>query len=177
VDARGGRWVIGALTLVLVGLLVGIGLLVTSRDSVDEDLTRTHHEIAAAARAEALAFLTVDHEDMDPLVDAVLAGATGRFKEQYESQHERLTREAVRTEATSTAEVVALGVGGFTEDSGSVLIAANSTIANTTCTTDRMITPRTVSNSVARRFAGVIDVIARTRLRGLLSTDAGFRRS
>jgi Mce-associated membrane protein len=123
--------VIGALTLVLVGLLVGIGLLVTSRDSVDEELTRTHHEIAAAARAEALAFLTVDHEDMDPLVDAVLAGATGRFKEQYESQHERLTREAVRTEATSTAEVVALGVGGFTEDSGSVLIAANSTIANT----------------------------------------------
>ena len=130
-DARGGRWVIGALTLVLVGLLVGIGVLVTSRDSVDEGLTETHHEIAAAARAEALAFLTVDHRNMDPLVDAVLAGATGSFKEQYESQREKLTSEAIRTEATSTAEVVALGVGGFTEDSGYVLIAANSTVANT----------------------------------------------
>ncbi len=129
-DTRGGRWLIGALALVLVGLLVGIGVLVTSRDSVDEDLTETHHEIAAAARAEALAFLTVDHEDMDPLVDAVLAGATGSFKEQYESQREMLTSEAVRTEATSTAEVVALGVGGFTDDAGDVLIAANSTVTN-----------------------------------------------
>ena len=130
-DARGGRWMIGVLTLVLVGLLVGIGVLATSRDSVDEDLTETQHEIAAAARAEALAFLTVDHEDMDPLVDAVLAGATGGFKEQYASQRKTLTSEAVRTEATSTAEVVALGVGTFTDDAGDVLVAANSTVTNT----------------------------------------------
>jgi Mce-associated membrane protein len=131
VDARGGRWVIGALAIVLVGLLVGIGVLATSRDTVDEDLTATQHEIAAAARAEALAFLTVDHENMEPLVDAVLAGATGGFKKQYESQREMLTSEAIRTKATSTAEVVALGVGGFTDDAGYVLIAANSTVANT----------------------------------------------
>ena len=121
---------IGALAVVLVGLLVGIGVLATSRDTVDEDLTETQHEIAAAARAEALAFLTVDHENMAPLVDAVLAGATGSFKKQYESQRETLTSEAERTQATSTAEVVALGVGGFTEDAGDVLIAANSTVAN-----------------------------------------------
>jgi Mce-associated membrane protein len=130
VDVRGGRWVVGALALVLVGLLVGIGVLATSRDTVDEDLTETQHEIAAAARAEALAFLTVDHEHMDPLVEAVLAGATGDFKEQYESQREMLASEAVRTEATSTAEVVALGVGGFSDDAGDVLIAANSTVTN-----------------------------------------------
>lgn len=130
-DARGGRWMIGVLAVVLVGLLVGIGVLATSRDTVDEDLTETQHEIAAAARAEALAFLTVDHENMAPLVDAVLAGATGSFKKQYASQRETLTSEAERTQATSTAEVVALGVGGFTENAGDVLIAANSTVANT----------------------------------------------
>lgn len=122
---------IGVLAVVLVGLLVGIGVLATSRDTVDEDLTETQHEIAAAARAEALAFLTVDHENMAPLVDAVLAGATGSFKKQYASQRETLTSEAERTQATSTAEVVALGVGGFTENAGDVLIAANSTVANT----------------------------------------------
>ncbi|RYC13777.1 hypothetical protein [Nocardioides zhouii] len=131
-EARVGRWVIGALVLVLVGLLVGIGVLVGSRDTADAELTQTQHDIAAAARAEALAFLTVDHENMDPLVDAVLSGATGRFKKQYESQREMLTSEAIRTEATSTAEVVALGVGGFTDDAGDVLIAANSTVTNTT---------------------------------------------
>jgi Mce-associated membrane protein len=68
---------------------------------------------------------------MDPLIDAVLAGATGEFAEQYAAQRETLTREAVRTEATSVPEVVALGVGDQDEDSATVLVAANSTVTNT----------------------------------------------
>ena len=68
---------------------------------------------------------------MDPLIDAVLDGATGDFAEQYASQRETLTSEAVRTEATSTAEVVALGVGDLDDDSATVLVAANSTVTNT----------------------------------------------
>ena len=128
---RGGRWAVGGLAVLLVVLLVAIGLVATSSGSVDEALTARQREVAAAARAEALAFLTVDHEDMDPLIDAVLAGATGDFKEQYESQRDTLTREAVRTRATSTAEVVALGVGDQDEDSAAVLVAANSTVTNT----------------------------------------------
>ena len=127
----GGRWLVGGLVVVLVLQVVVIGLLATSRGSVDEALTARQREVAAAARAEAVAFLTVDHEDMDPLIDAVLAGATGDFKEQYQSQRETLVREAVRTEATSTAEVVALGVGDQDEDSATVLVAANSTVTNT----------------------------------------------
>lgn len=126
---------VGGLVIVLVVVLVlevvAIALLATSRGAVDEALTARQQEVAAAARTEAVAFLTVDHEDMDPLIDAVLAGATGVFKEQYESQRERLEREAIRTEATSTAEVVALGVGDHDEDSATVLVAANSTVTNT----------------------------------------------
>ena len=128
---RARSWLAGGLTVVLVGLLVAIGLVVTSRDAVDVELTAVHQDVAAAARAEALAFLTVDHEGMDPLIDAVLAGATGEFAEQYESQRETLTREAVRTEATSVPEVVALGVGDQDADSATVLVAANSTVTNT----------------------------------------------
>jgi Mce-associated membrane protein len=120
----------GGLAVVLVGLLVAIGLVVTSRDAVDTELTAAQ-DVAAAARAEALAFLTVDHEDMDRLVDAVLAGATGEFAEQYAAQRETLVREAARTEATSVPEVVALGVGDQDEDSATVLVAANSTVTNT----------------------------------------------
>lgn len=119
------------LAVVLVGLLVAVGLLVTSRGAVDDDLTATQQEIATAARTEAMAFLTVDHTDMDPLIDAVLAGATGDFAEQYESQRQMLTDETVRTRATSTAEVVALGVGDFDADAADVLVAANSTVTNT----------------------------------------------
>ena len=118
------------LAVALVALLVAIGLVVTSRDSVDDDLTSAQREVAEAARVEALAFLTVDHTDMDPLIDAVLAGATGDFAEQYESQRDTLTSEAIRTEATSTGEVVALGVGDLDDDSATVLVAANSTVTN-----------------------------------------------
>lgn len=129
--ARGSRWVIGGLMVALAGLLVAIALVATSRESADEDLTAAQREVAEAARTEALAFLTVDHADMDPLIDAVLAGATGDFAEEYESQREKLTSEAIRTEATSTPEVVALGVGDQDDDSATVLVAANSTVTNT----------------------------------------------
>ena len=128
---RAGRWVAGGLVVVLLVLLVATALALTGRDEVDEELTAAQQEVAGAARAEALAFLTVDHRDMDPLIDAVLDGATGDFAEQYASQRETLTREAVRTGATSTPEVVSLGVGDQDDDSATVLVAANSTVTNT----------------------------------------------
>lgn len=127
---RAGRWVAGGLVLVLLALLVATALAVVGREEVDDELTAAQHDVAGAARAEALAFLTVDHRDMDPLIDAVLDGATGDFADQYASQRETLTREAVRTGATSTPEVVALGVGDQDDDSATVLVAANSTVAN-----------------------------------------------
>lgn len=122
---------VAGLSLALVALLVAIGLVARSGGTVDDDLTAAQREVAEAARVEALAFLTVDHTDMEPLIDAVLAGATGDFAEQYESRRDTLISEAVRTKATSTAEVVALGVGDLDDDSGTVLVAANSTVTNT----------------------------------------------
>ena len=128
---RGTIWTIGALSVALAGLLVGIVLLLGSGDASDERLTAAQREVAGAARAEALAFLTVDHRTMDVVVERVLDGATGEFKEQYESQSRRLTREAARTRATSAGEVVALGVSQLGKDSATVLVAANSTVTNT----------------------------------------------
>ena len=129
---RAGRWVAGGLVLVLLALVGATAwVVVAGRDEVDEELTAAQQDVAGAARAEAVAFLTVDHRDMDPLIDAVLDGATGDFAEQYASQRETLTREAVRTEATSTPEVVSLGVGDQDADTATVLVAANSTVTNT----------------------------------------------
>lgn len=121
---------VGGLAVVLVGLLVAIGLVWSARGDVDDGLSAAQREVAAAARAEAVAFLTVDHEDMDAVVDAVLAGATADFAEQYAAQRDTLVSEAERTEATSTGEVVALGVGDLDDDSATVLVAANSTVTN-----------------------------------------------
>lgn len=128
---RGAIWWIGALSVVLVALVAGIVVLLGRDEPADERLTAAHHDVAAAASAEALAFLTVDHRTMDVVVERVLDGATGEFREQYESQSRRLTREATRTRATSAGEVVALGVSELDDDSATVLVAANSTVSNT----------------------------------------------
>ena len=84
---RAGRWVAGGLVLVLLALVGATAwVVIAGRDEVDEELTAAQQDVAGAARAEAVAFLTVDHRDMDPLIDAVLDGATGDFAEQYASQ-------------------------------------------------------------------------------------------
>lgn len=129
-SARGLRFLTWGLVVVLVALVATIAALVRSGPVVDEELTEAQRQVAAAARTEALAFLTVDHQNMDPLIDAVLAGATGDFKKQYAAQRKRLVREAKRTEAISTGEIVALGVGDLDADSAVVLVAANSDVSN-----------------------------------------------
>ncbi|GAA1918790.1 hypothetical protein [Nocardioides hwasunensis] len=128
--ARSGGWVIGGLVVVLAGLLVAIGLQVSSRGAVDDALTARQQQVAEAARAEAVAFLTVDHRGMDPLIDAVLAGATGDFADKYAAQRGTLTKETRRNRVTSTGEVVSLGVGDLDDDAATVLVAANSTVMN-----------------------------------------------
>ena len=129
-SARGLGFLTAGLGVLLVVLVAAIVMLVGSAPDVDEELTADQREVAAAARTEALAFLTVDHRNMDPLVDAVLAGATGEFKKQYADQRARLVKEAKRTGAISTGEVVALGVGDMDDDSATVLVAANSDVSN-----------------------------------------------
>ena len=121
-------WGLGVL---LVALVAAIIVFVRSGPAVDEQLTAAQREVAAAARTEALAFLTVDHRNMDPLIDAVLAGVTGDFRRQYAEERARLVRRTKRTNAVATGEVVALGVGDLDADSATVLVAANSDVSNT----------------------------------------------
>lgn len=130
-SARGLGLVMWGLVVLLVALVATTVVVVRSGGAVDDELTETQRDVAAAARSEALAFLTVDHRTMDPLIDAVLTGATGDFKRQYAAQRKRLVDEAVRTEAVSTGEIVALGVGDLDADSATVLVAANSDVSNT----------------------------------------------
>lgn len=97
------------------------------RDPAGE-LTREARAVAAAARAETLAFLTVDHRDMDALTARVLAGATGEFERQYAARVGELVRRAERTRSVAAGEVVALGVGELDGDSAVVHVAADSRV-------------------------------------------------
>lgn len=130
-SVRGLGLVMWGLAVLLVALVATTVVVVSARGGADEELTAAQRDVAAAARTEALAFLTVDHRNMDPLINAVLAGATGDFEKQYAAQRQRLVKEAVRTEAVSSGEIVALGVGDLDADSATVLVAANSDVSNT----------------------------------------------
>ncbi|MDN4163023.1 hypothetical protein [Nocardioides abyssi] len=156
-QARTSRW--GVLTAVLAVLAVALtgAIAVTAlrsdegRDAFrvavtgsagggDEELTQAHRDVAEAARQLTLAFLEVDHRDMEPLTEKVLSLATGEFEEQYAANVEQLVEAAERNKSVSTGTVVALGVGDLDADSALVYVAADSEVSNVT--TDGTSQPR-----------------------------------
>jgi Mce-associated membrane protein len=134
-------------TLVLAGVLLllvgGVAAASLVRDDGTDDLvaaaapwrddrdvlTAQHKDVAAAARAEVLAFLAVDYRDMDPIVDRVLEGATGAFAEQYADRRRALVRRAVDNRTVATPTVVALGVADLRAGRAVVHVAADSRVS------------------------------------------------
>lgn len=116
-----------SLGAVLMALVAAIAFVATRPAG---ELTQVHREVAAAAEREVVAFLEVDHRDMEARVDAVMEGATGEFAEQYAARQDELVREAIENRSVSTAEVVAIGVGRLDGDSAEVLVAADTLVSN-----------------------------------------------
>ena len=94
------------------------------------ELSADYRAVSDAARAEALAFLRVDHRDMEPVVDDVLAGATGDFREEYAAGRDELVASAQRSRAISYGTVRALGIGELEADRAEVLVAADVVARN-----------------------------------------------
>lgn len=127
------------------GLLLGLALLLVVVAAVlfaggaegspgtagSASLSQRHSAVIAAARAETLAFLTVDYRDMDPLVDEVLDGATGDFAEEYAQARDQLVAKARAGRSVSTGEVRAAGVAELGETSAVVYVAADGTVTST----------------------------------------------
>ncbi len=121
------------LALVLVAttaLLFSQGAAATPGDSKAEVLSRQYKEVTSSARKETLAFLTVDYKDMDPLIEKVLAGATGPFKEQYEGAKSQLKTTAEAGQAVATGEVKEVGIGDIDGDTAVVFVAADGSVKN-----------------------------------------------
>lgn len=138
-------WLRGLAGVLVALLLVTAGVVAVRADGPDrfeqalapwrgqdEDVSVRHREVAAAAKDLAVAFLSVDHTDMDALVEKVLAGATGEFAAAYAADRDRLVREAQRARSLSVAEVVAVGVAELGEESATVLVAADTVVRNRT---------------------------------------------
>ncbi len=122
--------VLALLLLVASVLMLKDGASATPGDSRAEMLAAEYDTVTEAARKEAQAFLTVDYQDMDPLIAEVLAGSTGEFKKQYDTGKVDLKASAQDSRAVSTGKVVSVGVGDIDDDRAVVLVAADSQVRN-----------------------------------------------
>lgn len=123
--------IVVALLLVVASLvLFRQGAAATPGDSRAEALSRQYAEVTKAAREETLAFLTVDYKNMDPLIEKVLAGATGQFKEQYEQAKVTLKATAQDGQSMATGKIGAIGIGDIDEDNAVVFVAADGEVTN-----------------------------------------------
>ena len=99
-------------------------------DQREATLSKEYRAVTKAAEDETIAFLTVDYTDMDPLIEKVLAGATGPFKAQYDGAKANLKASAKTAEAVSTGKILSTGVGDIDGDTAVVFIAADSQVKN-----------------------------------------------
>ena len=99
-------------------------------DEKEAALSREYRAVTKAAEAETVAFLTVDYTDMDPLIEKVLAGATGPFKSQYDGAKTNLKASAQTAQAVSTGKVLSTGIADIDDNNAVVFVAADSQVKN-----------------------------------------------
>ncbi len=122
--------VLALLLVVTSALLFTKGAAATPGDSKAEALSQQYEDVTKAARAQTLAFLTVDYQNMDALIAKVLAGSTGPFKQQYARAKGALKAAARQARSKATGEVKQIGIGDIDSDTAVVFIAADGSVTN-----------------------------------------------
>lgn len=102
----------------------------STKDAKAQALSRQYAAVTKAATKETLAFLTIDYRGMDPLIDKVLAGATGGFKTQYAGARADLKSSAQQAQAVSSGKVLHVGLGDVSAKNALVFVAADSQVTN-----------------------------------------------
>ncbi len=123
-----------ALLLIVTSVLLFTkGAAATPGDSRAETLSRQYDEVTKAAADETLAFLTVDYKNMDPLIDKVLAGATGTVQGAVRrAPRPPSSPPPQQGQSVATGDVKAVGIGDIDADTAVVFVAADGSVTNKT---------------------------------------------
>lgn len=120
-------WLLAA---ILVLAAAGVGVL--GYNLHQENLQQQRdQDILAAARQEALNFVSIDYRNFDQDSKNVLAGATGDFKQQFSDETQTLKSLVTTNKAISSGQVLQAGVVTATATNARVLVVADGTVANT----------------------------------------------
>jgi Mce-associated membrane protein len=88
-------------------------------------------DIIASASKEATAFVNISYTDAQSAIDAVMAGATGDFKDQYAQATDALVKLLTDNKSVRTGKVLWAGVVAQDPDSATVILATTGTVQNT----------------------------------------------
>lgn len=87
-------------------------------------------DVLASATTVTEAFINIDYRKAQESIDAVAAGATGEFKDQYSEASDAVLEVLAQEESVMEGEVVWAGVVSLDADSARVIAATSGTVAN-----------------------------------------------
>jgi Mce-associated membrane protein len=105
------------------------GLVELDEGSASEQ--QRYADILASASKEVTAFVNISYTDAQAKIDAVMAGATGDFRDQYAKATDALIKLLEQNKSVRTGEVIWSGVVAQDPDSATVIVATGGTVQNT----------------------------------------------
>ena len=131
--SRGSGGGVGWPVLLLAVLLIAL-IAAGTYTGLEWNKARAEQErrddVLDAARAEALAFTTLDYKTVDADIATVLAGATGSFKNQFEASKGQVKELTTEAESVSRGKILEAGLVAADNDSATVILVADSTVTN-----------------------------------------------
>ena len=140
-----------AVLLVACGCVVlGVKAWQTHGERADDQAEQERYgDVLESARNEAEAFINIRYDKAQDSIDAVAAGATGDFKDQYTKRTDDVRDILRQNRSVMDGKVLWAGVVDVDKDSATVLAATTGTVANKT----------TNNKPVARNFRLQLDLV------------------
>lgn len=126
------RLLIGLVVLLTAACVFGAVLVVQEhRDRGRSETEQARYAaVLDAATTEVEALINIDYRDAQSSVDAVAAGATGDFAEDYDSSAPGVLAKLAKHRSVMEGTVVWAGVSRIGADEATVLAATTGTVAN-----------------------------------------------
>ena len=99
-------------------------------EEAPEEEQERYAAVIDSATNEATAFVNIRYDDAQASIEAVMAGATGEFREQYEKSTEDVIKILEENKSVMEGEVLWTGVVAIDPDSATVVVATTGTVAN-----------------------------------------------
>ncbi|WP_306362909.1 hypothetical protein [Nocardia sp. CC227C] len=128
-----GRWGPMALRVAAVVALIALAVstIVLFRDNRhNENLLAAHADARAAACAYAPVLVTYDAEDLDSYFTAVLDGAAGEWRDQFDSTSKELREVLTQGEVVAESKDVQCAIRTGDEDSAEAIVVIGQTITS-----------------------------------------------